>query len=115
MSLKPVFWDEYLKLSQRAAGTFSTGPVSNPGTANVVVALIYVTAVSGDTHTLDLVIQTSPDNSTWTTVATATQMTAAGSQMLNAYIGTDEYGQIVATVAGTNTPLVTFDLAALVL
>jgi hypothetical protein len=113
--LKYALWDNFIPLAQQSAGTYSTGPVSSPGNANNVVALIFVSAVSGATHTLDVAIQTSPDNSTWTTVASATQMTAAGQQLVTAYIGSDEYGQIVATVAGTSTPTVTFNLAALVL
>lgn len=116
MSLKPVLGQVHLAPTQKGAGTFATGPVSNPGAANVVLVILHVTAAEGDTHTLDAVIQTAPDASTWSTVSTATQITATtGQQVVAAYVGTDEYAQVVATVGGTNTPKVTYSLTVLVL
>jgi hypothetical protein len=116
MSLRPVLGDVALKSAAQAAGTYASGPIANPGAVSNVIALVHVTAVSGTTHTLDVAIQTSPDNSTWTSVTggSIAQMSAAGNSMCNAYCN-DEYVQILATVAGTGTPIVTFRVEVMVI
>lgn len=116
MSLKPVFGDVYLPMSQRVAGTFHTGAFSNPGQDNMCVVLVQIDAVEGDTHTLDVTIKTGADGATYgTTVAAGTQMTGAGSQQLiTAYIGRDLYAEAEVVVGGTNTPKITFSVAVMV-
>ena len=116
MSLEAAFHDNPLPLSSRGAGAYGTGPVSNPGQTNNVIAMVFVSAGSGTTHTLDVAIQTSPDNSTWTTVASGAQITATtGSQLITAYVGSTLYAQVLATVGGTGTPTKTFNVGVLVM
>lgn len=116
MSLDYAFHDNPLPLLSRGAGAYATGPVANPGQVNNLLAMVYVSAGSGTTHTLDVVIQTSPDRSTWTTVTSGTQITGAtGTQLLYAYVGSDLYAQVQATVGGTGTPTKTFNIGVLVL
>jgi hypothetical protein len=117
MSLRNVLGDVAIKsVAARPAGTYSSGPIANPGATSNVVAMVHASAVSGSTQTLDVAIQTSPDNSTWSTVTggSIAQMSAVGNSMCNAYI-TDEYVQILATVGGTGTPTVTFRVEVMVI
>lgn len=116
MSLRNVLGDVAIKSSAAVAGTYASGPIANPGATSNVIAMVHVSAVSGTTKTLDVAIQTSPDNSTWTTVpgGSIAQMSAVGNSMCNAYC-TDEYIQVLATVAGTGTPIVTYRVFTLVI
>lgn len=114
-SLRPVLGELVLDIAQRGAGAYPTGPISNPGYANTILVLVYVSGVTGTTYTLDAAIQTSPDASTWTTVQSMTQMTGVGQSVLTACIDTAEYGQVLATVGGTGSPTVTFSLAVMVI
>jgi hypothetical protein len=116
MSLRPVLGDIALPVAARGAGTYASGPIANAGNADVVLVMVHVTAVSGSTKTLDVVLQTSPDNSTWTSIASSaiTQMTAAGSAQALAAID-DDYVQVLATVAGTGTPIVTCQVSVMVI
>lgn len=117
MSLRTVSGDIALPFATaRAAGTYSSGPIANPGATSDVLALVYVAAVAGTTHTLDVALQTSPDNSTWTSVTGGgiTQMTAAGNSVAYARCN-DEYIQVLATVGGTGSPTVDFKVAVMVI
>lgn len=109
MSLRNVMADVALPHLLRTAGTYGSGPIANPGATSNVIAHVYCSAVAGSTHTLDVAIQTSPDNSTWTSVTGGgiTQMTAAGNAVCNAFCN-DEYIQILATVGGSVSPSATF-------
>lgn len=73
--------------------------------ANGGVAHLHVTAVSGTTPTLDVIIEHSSNNSTWTTLGTFTQVTTTtASQRLVIAAGTtvNRYLRAKATIAGTN-------------
>lgn len=116
MSLRQVLGDVALKSAAQPAGTYASGPIANPGATSNVVALVHVSAVSGTTKTLDVAIQTSPDNTTWTSVTggSIAQMSAVGNSICNAYIA-DQYVQVLATVAGSGTPIVTFRVEVMVI
>lgn len=116
MSLKPILGNVVLPSAARGAGTHASGPITNPGGTSNVVALVHCTAVSGTSPTLDVVLQTSPDGSTWTSVASSatTQLTAAGNAMSNALVD-DDYIQVLATVGGSATPTATCRVAVLVI
>lgn len=69
-----------------------------------------VTAASGTTPTLDVVIQTSNDGSTnWQALGTFAQKTAASSER-NVFPGADRFVRVVCTIGGT-TPSFTFSLS----
>jgi hypothetical protein len=76
--------------------------VADKGTARLLLA---VTAASGTTPTLDVVIQTSHDGTTWRTAHTFTQATATGTQ--RASFPVDRFVRATWTVGGT-TPSFTF-------
>jgi hypothetical protein len=67
---------------------------------------LVVTAVTGTNPTLDVTVETSPDNSTWTTVSTFTQKTAAGSQH-KLFSPIDRFVRVTETIGGTATPTFT--------
>lgn len=118
MSLRTVLADTALPLvAARPAGTYASGPIANPGAISNAVAWVYVSAVGGGgTHLLDVTFQTSPDNSTWTSVTGGgiTQMSAVGSAVCYAGIA-DMYVQVLATVSGTSAPTVTFKVDVMVI
>lgn len=116
MSLKAILGDVVLPSAARNAGTYSSGPIANPGATSNVVVLAHVSAVNGATPALDVVLQTSNDGSSWSSVASSAtpQLTAAGNTMANALVD-DDYIQVLATVAGAGTPAVTFRVAVMVI
>ena len=107
-AIKAVFSFRPAALTSTANGT----SVDTKGYNSAMVAL-EVGAVTGTSPTLDVKIQESSDNSTWTDVsgATFTQVTASNnSQVLRVEgLGTSRsrYLRAVATIAGTS-PSFTF-------
>lgn len=97
-----------LTLAASAARTATASGVAvevgDKGTARV---LLDVTARSGTTPTLDVVIQTSHDGTAWRTAHTFTQATAAGQQRASFTI--DRFVRATWTVGGT-TPSFTFSI-----
>lgn len=94
-----------------AARTVSgnSGALSGFGDWSKFRAQLNVTAASGTTPTLDVVIEDSFDGTTWNTVATFTQKTAAAVEAVNVTgLFTDQV-RVRWTVAGT-TPSFTFDV-----
>lgn len=67
-------------------------------------AILSVGTVSGTTPTLDVKIQESADNSTWSDVSGAafTQATAAQAPELKSFTRTKRYLRAVYTIAGTS-------------
>ena len=72
-------------------------------------AQLNVTAASGTSPTLDVVVEDSFDGTTWNTVATFTQKTAAGVQVVDVSGQFTEQLRVRWTVGGT-TPSFTFDV-----
>ncbi|MGH3635381.1 MAG: hypothetical protein ACRDTS_15110 [Mycobacterium sp.] len=107
-SITYVFGEVPIKFAASPAGAYASGPLENAGQASMIDVWAHLSLVSGTTVTLDLVVQTSPDGTTWTTVlgSAMTQLAAAGNARTCAFIPA-EYVQVLATVAGTGTPLVT--------
>lgn len=116
MSLRMPLSDIVMKQTAAAAGTYASGEIANPGQASFVMVWVACTAQAGSTHTLDVAIQTSPDNSTWTSVTGGSipQLTAAGNASACALIA-DEYVQILATVGGSVSPTATFSVSVTVI
>jgi hypothetical protein len=117
MSLRPAFADVVLASASRGAGTYGTGPVSNPGSANIVQFFVVVSAVGGSTQTIDAVVQTSPDGTTWTslTPSAITQLTTTGQDSSFAFVSQALYAQVLVTIGGTGTPTATCSVGVLVL
>lgn len=115
MALQYVFGQMVLASSQRSAGTFDTGPLINAGQADACIMMVSATAVTGTTQTLDAVLQTSADGSSWTslTPSAITQLTATGQQLTFGNVSAFEYVQVHTVVGGTGTPTVTYSVAVI--
>lgn len=114
-ALRTVLAEMALTSATQAPGTFVSGPVANPGYAMWVDASVHVSAVTGTSPTLDVKLESSPDNTTWTAIpgATATQLTAAGNARVSAFVNS-EYVRVSSTVGGSSTT-VTYAVAAVVI
>jgi hypothetical protein len=116
MALRNMLVDTAIPVATlRAAGTYTSGPIANPGATTNCGMWVHVSAVGGTTQTIDCVFQTSPDGATWTSLASSaiTQMTAVGSAQANAYLP-GEYIQVLLTIGGTGTPTATVRVEVLV-
>lgn len=114
MGLRNVLGDTVLTGSSASAGA-SSGPIANPGFISDIVVITHVTAITGTSPTLSLAIEQSDDNSTYTAVtggASPSNITAAGSQVINARV-TKPYVRVTSTIGGT-TPSVSYRVSALV-
>lgn len=116
MGVSTPFTTVALPSAQRTATTYSSGPLINAGEADYVVFYVDVSAAEGDTHTLDVILQTAPDASTWTstTRSAITQITTTTGYAYGFARVADEYVQVLATVGGTNVPKVTFSVVAVI-
>lgn len=86
----------------------NTGPIGDYGAAAALRAQLNVTAISGTSPTLDVVIEDSLDNgATWNTIGTFPQATAAGRQVINVTAVFSGLLRISWAVGGT-TPSITF-------
>ena len=64
---------------------------------------LVISAVAGTDPTLDVAVQTSPDNATWTAVASFTQATGTGSSH-KVFGPLDRFVRVSETVGGTGSP-----------
>lgn len=74
---------------------------------NVVVATLIITAVSGTTPNLTVSIDSSPDNSTWTTLASFAAQTTTTAGVRKVFTAHDSYLRASWVITGT-TPSFTF-------
>lgn len=93
--------------SAAVTATFATSAVEG-GDRSVARLVLDVTAASGTSPTLDVVVQTSRDGVTWYTAGTFTQATAVVTRRLVCPI--DRFVRAQCTVGGT-TPSFTFTLS----
>lgn len=92
----------------RTSTANGTGIDNAASTARGYVANLHVTDVSGTDPTLDVLVEHSADGSTWATLATFTQVTAAAAEQLLASSGTvNRHLRITWTIGGTD-PSFTF-------
>lgn len=103
---------------QTATSTVTGSGVDTMGYGDDALVIVDLGAASGTSATNDIVIQTSPDNSTWTTRTTFATLTdtsdnkiAAGKLVLDA--ASRRYVRAVGTIAGT-TPSFTFGVSMLI-
>jgi hypothetical protein len=95
------------------AGTVTTGNGQTPGRAVGYIHTLrlarVVTAVGGTTPSITVIIEHSPDNTTWSTHTTFTAATGANTER-KVLSGLDRYVRARWTVSGT-TPSITWGLA----
>jgi hypothetical protein len=87
----------------------NSGTLSGFGDWSKFRAQLAVTAASGTTPTLDVVIEDSLDGANWNTVATFTQKTAASVQAVDVTGLFSDQLRVRWTIAGT-TPSFTFNV-----
>lgn len=89
-----------------ATGTGAT-QTANSGDAEAMRVQLNVTAASGTTPTLDVVIEDTLDGTTWNTIGTFSQKTAVSREVINITTPFADRVRARWTVAGT-TPSFTF-------
>lgn len=80
---------------------------NSAATSNGYVAHLHVTAVSGTTPSMTMLIQHSTNNSTWSTLATFTAATAATSQVVTGSGTVNRYIRASYTITGTTPSFTT--------
>lgn len=78
------------------------------GDCGVLRCTLTCTAVSGTSPTLDTVVQTSADGSTWYSAGSFTQVTGAGAERKT--FAVDRWVRFSHTIGGSSTPTVTAKL-----
>lgn len=104
-----------VSLAASAARTTSgsSAVVGGFGDKVTLRAQLDVTAVSGTSPTLDVVIEDTLDGTTWNTVGTFAQKVAAGREVVNITTPFSDQLRVRWTVAGT-TPSFTFSVVGYV-
>lgn len=87
----------------------SSTPTSGWGVVSQLRVQLEATAASGTTPTLDVVVEDTVDGTNYNTIATFTQLTAAGRQVVNVTTPFADTLRVRWTVAGT-TPSFTFSV-----
>lgn len=81
------------------------------GSAEKLRVQLDVTAASGTTPTLDVLVEDSLDGTNWNTIGTFAQKTAAGREVINITTPFSNQVRVRWTIGGT-TPSFTFSVAA---
>jgi len=101
-------YTESFKLSQTITATGNMTAGVDVGSATMCRNLVVTaSAVGGTTPSITINFQTSPDNSTWTTQASYTAITANGSQA-KSFSPLERYARLSWAVTGT-TPTFTIN------
>lgn len=110
MTLKPIMGEVALATAARAAATYTSGPVAAAGMAAWVTMSVHCSAISGS-PTLDASLESSPDGTTWSAItgSSITQLTAAGNRTACARVNA-AYVRATSAVAGTSTPIATYEV-----
>lgn len=85
------------------AATASTTGVELGDRNSLRLDLVITGTPAGSSPTLDVAVQTSPDNATWTTIASFAQQTAAGSTH-KTFGPLDRFVRVTETIGGTGGP-----------
>lgn len=104
-------FQETLVASAARTATGNSGAIYGLGPASSLRVQLDVTAASGTTPTLDVIVQDTLDGTNWNTVGTFAQKVAAGREVINITTPFADAIRISWTVAGT-TPSFTFAVAA---
>jgi VCBS repeat-containing protein len=93
----------------QTASTNGTGVETEGGSMSLTLA---VTAAAGTNPTLDITIQGSDDNSTFYTLGTFTQKTAAATEKKS--FSAAPFVRYASTIGGTDTPSFTYSIVGTV-
>lgn len=86
-----------------------SGKLTGWGAAKTIRAQLDVSAASGTTPTLDVVLEDTLDGTNWNTIGTFAQKTAAGREVINITTPFSDRLRVKWTVGGT-TPSFTFSV-----
>ena len=86
-----------------AIGATASSSSIELGDRNSLRLDLVISAASGTNPTLDVAVQSSPDNSTWTTVASFTQQTGAAT-VHKVFGPIDRFVRVNETIGGTGSP-----------
>ena len=102
-----------LTIAPSAARTVTGSAAALPGSGGLATlrAQLDVTAASGTTPTLDVVLEDTIDGTNYNTIATFTQLTAAGRLVVNVTTPFSDTLRARWTIGGT-TPSFTFSVLA---
>jgi len=103
---------ETLVASAARTTTGNSGVLTGFGPVKTLRVALNITAASGTTPTLDVVIEDTLDGTNFFTIGTFTQKTAAGADVLNVTAPFADSVRIRWTIGGT-TPSFTFDVRAI--
>lgn len=92
--------------AQTATGN-GTSQDNSASTANGAVAHLHITAVSGTTPSMTVIVQHSTNNSTWSTLGSFSAATAVGSQTLQISGTVNRYVRASFTISGTTPSFTT--------
>lgn len=95
-----------ITLSSGAIAATTTSPVIELGDRVALRLDLAVTAAAGSSPTLDVAVQTSPDQVTWTAIASFTQATGVSSTH-KMFSPCDRFVRVVETIGGTGGPTFT--------
>lgn len=102
---------EVLVASAARAANGDSGPLTGFGFATVIRAQLDVTAASGTSPTLNVVLEDTLDGTNWNTVGTFAQKVAAGREVINITGPFSSTLRARWTIGGTG-PSFTFDIRA---
>lgn len=112
LALKRKSWAQsVLATGTQTASTNSTADTGYAGVDNLILQLV-VSAASGTTPTLDLVVQDSIDGATWNTIATFTQATSTTNQVIRVAGPFGNAVRVASTIGAVATPSFTFIVTA---
>ena len=92
--------------AQTATGN-GTSQDNSAATTSGAVAHLHITAVSGTTPSMTVIVQHSTNNSTWTTLGSFSAATAVGSQTLQISGTVNRYVRASFTISGTDPSFTT--------
>jgi hypothetical protein len=107
--VQPIAVTETPVASAARTTTGNSGILTNFGSFKTIRAQLDVTAASGTTPTLDVVIEDTLDGVNFNTIGTFTQRTSAGRQVIDITTPFSDSVRIRWTIGGT-TPSFTFSV-----
>ena len=112
LSSSSAYTEDTILASAARTASGNSGVLSDTyGGANTLRIQLNVTAASGTTPTLDVVVEDTLDGTNWNTIGTFAQKTAAAREVINVTSPFASRLRVRWTIAGT-TPSFTFDVVA---
>lgn len=101
--------EETVVASAARTTTGSTAAISGYGGADTLRVQLNVTAASGTTPSLTVLVEDTLDGTNWNTIGTFAAKTAAGREVINVTVPFADRLRVSWTITGT-TPSFTFDV-----